>query len=163
MPISRLRWIRRARIETPDFWSAVRRCWLRWVSRVCRLRRLPPEPKASYRASMKAVFLDRDGVINQTVIRRGAQRAPQDLSEWAWIEGVHETLQALSARGYLLFVCTNQPDVVRGWQTREQVDAFHALIERELPVARIYACFHDNHADCVCRKPRPGMLLQAQQ
>ena len=109
----------------------------------------------------KAVFLDRDGVINQTVFRRGAQRAPQDLSEWAWMDGVHDTLRALSTRGYALIVCTNQPDVVRGWQSREQVDAFHALIERELPVARIYACFHDNSEACACRKPKPGMLLQA--
>lgn len=111
---------------------------------------------------LKAVFLDRDGVINQTVFRRGAARAPQDLSEWAWMEGVHDTLRTLSARGYLLVVCTNQPDVVRGWQTRDQVDEFHALIMRELPVARVYACFHDNAAACVCRKPQPGMLLQAQ-
>lgn len=109
----------------------------------------------------KAVFLDRDGVINQTVMRRGAPRAPQDLSEWAWIEGVHDTLATLSARGYVLVVCTNQPDVSRGWQTREQVDEFHALIARELPVARIYACFHDNAAACACRKPKPGMLLDA--
>jgi D-glycero-D-manno-heptose 1,7-bisphosphate phosphatase len=109
----------------------------------------------------KAVFLDRDGVINHTVFRRGAQRAPQDMQEWVWIEGVHDTLRELSARGYLLFVCTNQPDVVRGWQTREQVDEFHALIARELPVARVYACFHDNAAACACRKPQPGMLLQA--
>ena len=112
-------------------------------------------------ATNKAVFLDRDGVINQTVYRRGAQRAPQDLGEWAWIVGVHETLRELSARDYTLIVCTNQPDVARGWQTRAQVDAFHALIERELPVARIYACFHDNEAACACRKPRPGMLLAA--
>jgi D-glycero-D-manno-heptose 1,7-bisphosphate phosphatase len=110
---------------------------------------------------MKAVFLDRDGVINRTVFHRGAQRAPRDLTEWAWMEGVHETLRALSARGYTLFVCTNQPDIARGWQTRAQVDEFHALIERELPVARIYACFHDTHAGCECRKPLPGMLLQA--
>ncbi|HET8936311.1 MAG TPA: HAD family hydrolase [Polyangiales bacterium] len=114
-------------------------------------------------AQSKAVFLDRDGVINQTVFWRGAQRAPRDLSEWAWIEGVQDTARVLSARGYLLVVCTNQPDVVRGWQTRAQVDAFHALIARELPVARIYACFHDNAAGCTCRKPKPGMLLQAQQ
>lgn len=112
-------------------------------------------------SSNKAVFLDRDGVINQTVFRRGAERAPQDLSEWAWIDGVHTTLQTLSRRGYVLIVCTNQPDVVRGWQSREQVDAFHALIERELPISRIFACFHDNAEACACRKPKPGMLLQA--
>jgi D-glycero-D-manno-heptose 1,7-bisphosphate phosphatase len=109
----------------------------------------------------RAVFLDRDGVINHTVMRRGAPRAPQDLSEWAWIDDVHATTRELSARGYLLVVVTNQPDVVRGWQTREQVDEFHALITRELPVARVYACFHDNDAGCACRKPLPGMLLEA--
>ena len=108
----------------------------------------------------KAVFLDRDGVINHTLLRRGAQRAPQDLGEWRWIDGVHDTLRELHARGYVLLVCTNQPDVSRGWQTREQVDAFHALVMRELPVARIYACFHDDSEACACRKPKPGMLLQ---
>jgi D-glycero-D-manno-heptose 1,7-bisphosphate phosphatase len=114
-------------------------------------------------ARVKAVFLDRDGVINHTVFWRGAQRAPRDLSEWAWIEGIHDTVRVLSTRGYLVFVCTNQPDVVRGWQSREQVELFHALIERELPVSRVYACFHDNAAGCACRKPRPGMLLQASE
>lgn len=110
---------------------------------------------------VRAVFLDRDGVINGTVMRRGAARAPQDLSEWTWIEGVHETLHALHASRYLLIVCTNQPDVVRGWQTREQVELFHRHIVSELPVARIYACFHDAADACACRKPRPGMLLSA--
>jgi D-glycero-D-manno-heptose 1,7-bisphosphate phosphatase len=107
------------------------------------------------------VFLDRDGVINHTVFRRGSRRAPQNLGEWVWVEGVHETLLALRARGYELFVCTNQPDVSRGWQTRDQVEAFHELIERELPITRIFACFHDDAAGCDCRKPKPGMLLRA--
>jgi len=110
---------------------------------------------------VKAVFLDRDGVINGTVMRRGAPRAPQDLDEWRWIDGVHETLPALHASGYLLIVCTNQPDVARGWQTREQVEVFHRHIVSALPVARIYACFHDGADACACRKPKPGMLLAA--
>lgn len=109
----------------------------------------------------RAVFLDRDGVINRTVFRRGAKRAPQDMGEWAWMDGILETARALHARGYLLFVVTNQPDVARGWQSREQVDAFHALLARELPIERVYACFHDNAHACECRKPRPGMLHQA--
>jgi len=118
---------------------------------------------APHETKAKAVFLDRDGVINQTVMHHGALRAPQNLEEWLWIDGVHDTLTALRARGYSLFVCTNQPDVSRGWQTREQVDSFHALIERELPVSRIYACFHDNADACTCRKPKPGMLLRASE
>jgi D-glycero-D-manno-heptose 1,7-bisphosphate phosphatase len=109
-------------------------------------------------APHKAVFLDRDGVINATVVRRGKPRAPQDMSEWVWVEGVHETLTELRARGYLLVVVTNQPDVSRGWQTRAQVDAFHQLVERSLPIARVYTCFHDVVDACECRKPKPGML-----
>lgn len=108
----------------------------------------------------KAVFLDRDGVINQTILRDGAQRAPQDFSDFVFVEDVHATLCTLHERGYVLLVCTNQPDVARGWQTRAQVDAFHAHICAQLPVARVYACFHDNSDACECRKPKPGLLLQ---
>jgi D-glycero-D-manno-heptose 1,7-bisphosphate phosphatase len=111
----------------------------------------------------RAVFLDRDGVINLTVFRKGMHRAPQDMSEFAYIEGVQSTLAALKARGYLLLVCTNQPDVARGWQDRDQVLAFHEKIERELPVSRVYACFHDDDHDCLCRKPKPGMLVQGSE
>jgi D-glycero-D-manno-heptose 1,7-bisphosphate phosphatase len=111
----------------------------------------------------KAVFLDRDGVINLTVFRKGAHRAPQDMSEWAYVEGVQTTLAALKARGYVLLVCTNQPDVPRGWQDRDQVVDFHAKIEAELPVSRVYACFHDDAHDCACRKPKPGMLVQGSE
>jgi D-glycero-D-manno-heptose 1,7-bisphosphate phosphatase len=108
----------------------------------------------------KAVFLDRDGVINVTVFRQGAERAPQDMSEFAYVEGVQSTLTALHDRGYVLLVCTNQPDVARGWQSRDQVVEFHARIQRELPVSGIYACFHDDAQDCECRKPKPGLIHQ---
>jgi D-glycero-D-manno-heptose 1,7-bisphosphate phosphatase len=108
----------------------------------------------------KAVFFDRDGVINTTVFRKGAHRAPQDMTEFAYVEGVKPTLDALHARGFVLLVCTNQPDVARGWQDRDMVLAFHRKIELDLPVARIYACFHDDTDDCSCRKPKPGLLLQ---
>ena len=110
--------------------------------------------------SAKAVFLDRDGVINRTYFRKGAQRAPQDLSEFAYVDGVEETLPVLHARGYLLLVCTNQPDVSRGWQSMERVIEIHQRIESDLPIARVYACFHDDAAACACRKPKPGMLQQ---
>lgn len=111
----------------------------------------------------KAVFLDRDGVINLTVFRNGAQRAPADLSEFAYVEGVEPTLEELDARGYLLIVCTNQPDVARGWQPQAIVDSFHEKIQSDLPVAGIYACYHDEQHDCPCRKPKPGMLVQGSE
>jgi D-glycero-D-manno-heptose 1,7-bisphosphate phosphatase len=117
---------------------------------------------AASRDLVQAVFLDRDGVINRPIFRDGKPRTPKDFSEFAFMDGAHDVLRELRARGYLLVVCTNQPDVARGWQRREQVDEFHVHIERELPVARIYACFHDDADRCRCRKPKPGLLLQAQ-
>jgi D-glycero-D-manno-heptose 1,7-bisphosphate phosphatase len=114
-------------------------------------------------ARTKAVFLDRDGVINRMYLRKGAYRSPETMSEWEYLKGVLPTLEALRDRGYLLLVCTNQPDVARGWITREQVQEFHDRIEAELPVTRIYACFHDDTAACVCRKPKAGLLLQGSE
>jgi len=111
----------------------------------------------------KAVFFDRDGVINLTVFRKGAHRAPADLTEFAYVEGAKATLEALKARGYVLLVCTNQPDVSRGWQDKARVIEFHEKIERELPVSRVYACYHDEQHECVCRKPKPGMLVQGSE
>lgn len=113
------------------------------------------------RERAKAVFFDRDGVINVTVFRNGAQRAPQDMREFAYVEGLEATLPVLRDRGFVLLVCTNQPDVARGWQARDQVLEFHARIQRELPISGIYSCFHDDAHDCECRKPKPGLLLQA--
>jgi D-glycero-D-manno-heptose 1,7-bisphosphate phosphatase len=109
----------------------------------------------------KAVFLDRDGVINRAIVRDRKPFPPQDLSEFVWMDGIHETLRALHARGYVLVVFTNQPDIARGTQTQQQLDQFHARILNELPIARIYACVHDDADQCDCRKPKPGMLMSA--
>lgn len=109
----------------------------------------------------KAVFLDRDGVINQTIFRMGKPRAPYLLSEFELLAGVSEACQILKQHNYLLIVVTNQPDVARGWVGREAVDAVNERVLQELPIDELYACFHTNSDDCACRKPRPGMLLDA--
>ena len=108
----------------------------------------------------KAVFFDRDGVINRSIVRAGRPYPPDDARQFEWMDGVHEALPLLRTRGYLLFVFTNQPDVARGTQSRAVVDAFHARIERELPFTRIYTCFHDDADGCDCRKPKPGMIFR---
>lgn len=109
----------------------------------------------------KAVFFDRDGVINRAIVRAGRPYPPQTLAEFAWMDGVHATLEALHERGYVLLVFTNQPDLARGKQTAEQLAEFHERLLNELPIARIYTCTHDDSDDCDCRKPKPGMLLSA--
>jgi D-glycero-D-manno-heptose 1,7-bisphosphate phosphatase len=109
----------------------------------------------------RAVFLDRDGVINRSVVRAGRPYPPRSMAEFAWMDGIHETLRTLRERGYHLFVFTNQPDVARGTLSHAQLEEFHQRLLNELPITRIYACLHDDADDCACRKPKPGMLLQA--
>lgn len=109
----------------------------------------------------KAVFLDRDGVINQTIFRMGKPRAPYTLEEFSFLPGVPEAVDFLREEGFELIIVTNQPDVARGWVTREAVDLVNQYISESLGIKDIRACFHTEHDRCECRKPRPGMLLEA--
>lgn len=109
----------------------------------------------------KAVFLDRDGVINKTLLKMGKQRAPYTLEEFAFIEGVEEAVLKLKAHGFTLIVVTNQPDVSRGWVTREAVDLVNDYIQQVLKLDDMVACFHTNDDNCDCRKPKPGMLTSS--
>jgi D-glycero-D-manno-heptose 1,7-bisphosphate phosphatase len=110
----------------------------------------------------KAVFLDRDGVINRPLLRDGKPYPPDAVESFEIYEGVAEALAKLRAAGFLLIVVTNQPDVARGTQTRENVEAMHATMTRELPLDDVLTCYHDGDA-CDCRKPKPGALLAAQK
>ena len=70
----------------------------------------------------KAVFLDRDGVLNKLIIREGKAQAPYTLEEFALYPGVEEALKIIKASDYLAIVVTNQPDVARGWVNLESVE-----------------------------------------
>ena len=107
----------------------------------------------------RAVFLDRDGVLNRVVWREGKAASPRALSELEIEPEAPAALAALKAAGFLLFVVTNQPDVRRGLMAGETLDAIHAALAEALPVDEIAACRHDNADDCACRKPKPGLLL----
>jgi D-glycero-D-manno-heptose 1,7-bisphosphate phosphatase len=109
----------------------------------------------------KAVFLDRDGVINQTIFRMGKPRAPYTLEEFSFLPGVQEAVDFLREEGFELIIVTNQPDVARGWVTREAIDLVNQYISEALGIQDIRACFHTEHDKCECRKPRPGMLIDA--
>jgi transaldolase len=109
----------------------------------------------------RAVFLDRDGVLNRTVVRDGAPRPPASPDELEILPGVPEALAALAARGWVLVVVTNQPDVARGRQARAVVEAINRRLLSTLPLRAVLACYHDDADRCDCRKPRPGLLRQA--
>lgn len=109
----------------------------------------------------KAVFLDRDGVINRAVIRDGKPYPPASLAEMQLMPRVEEALALLKAAGYMLIVITNQPDVARGTTGKATVDAIHAAMQAALPLDDIRCCFHDDADQCNCRKPKPGALLAA--
>jgi D-glycero-D-manno-heptose 1,7-bisphosphate phosphatase len=108
-----------------------------------------------------AVFLDRDGVLNRVSVRNGVTHPPANLEDFELLPGVPEATRRLAEAGFALVVVTNQPDVARGVQRREAVEAMNARLCRELPVLEVLTCYHDNADDCTCRKPRPGLLLEA--
>jgi D-glycero-D-manno-heptose 1,7-bisphosphate phosphatase len=113
----------------------------------------------------RAVFLDRDGVINRALVREGKPFAPSRLAEFEILPGVVEACAKLKQAGYLLVVATNQPDVGRGTISQALVESLHAYMQRELPLDRVEVCYHagKNDSECDCRKPKPGMLLRAAQ
>lgn len=108
----------------------------------------------------RAVFLDRDGVLNRAIMRNGRPHPPAGLHELDVPAGVREALGALRKAGFVLIGVTNQPDVARGTQRREIVEAINAALLADLPLDDIFVCYHDDVDDCSCRKPRPGLLIQ---
>ncbi len=114
-------------------------------------------------AARRAVFLDRDGVINRALERARKPYPPTSLSEFEILPGVPEACARLKRAGYLVIVATNQPDVGRGTLAQSAVEAIHAYMRGQLPIDRVEVCYHPGkgQSECDCRKPRPGMLLRA--
>lgn len=109
----------------------------------------------------RAVFLDRDGVLNRAFVRGGKPYPPAGLDEFEVMPGAGQALVKLAQEGFLLFVVTNQPDVARGAQQRALVEAMNLSLARSLPLDGFYVCYHDDKDLCGCRKPKPGLLLTA--
>jgi D-glycero-D-manno-heptose 1,7-bisphosphate phosphatase len=110
---------------------------------------------------VKAVFLDRDGVINANLERNDRPVAPTTLADFRILPGVVEAARRLKDAGFLLVVVTNQPDVAAGLTPRATVEAMHAQIRAAMPIDDIMVCFHTDRDNCACRKPKAGMILEA--
>lgn len=109
----------------------------------------------------RAVFLDRDGVLNRAELRHGRPHPPASPADVVVLDGVVDACRRLHDDGWLLLVVTNQPDIARGTATVADIEAINAIVVADLPVAEVVVCPHDDADGCSCRKPLPGMLVDA--
>lgn len=109
----------------------------------------------------KAVFLDRDGVINRATVRDGKPYPPKSLDEVEILPGVEAAVRILRNAGFLSVVVSNQPDVARGTQSRATVESINRHLGSTLNIDHFQICYHDDGDNCHCRKPKPGLLLDA--
>lgn len=109
----------------------------------------------------RAVFLDRDGVINRCEVRGGKPYAPRRLADFRFLPGVLPAVRALKNANFLVVVVTNQPDIGNGLVDAATVEAMHEKLRMRLPVDDIKVCPHRQDEGCDCRKPKPGLLIEA--
>ncbi len=119
----------------------------------------------AFLARSPAVILDRDGVLNVRPPRAEYVRKPE---EFHWLPGALEALKRFRQAGYRVFVVSNQAGIGRGVMTTEELHTVHARMRADVEVAggridAIYHCPHHWDAGCECRKPKPGLLYQAQR
>lgn len=109
----------------------------------------------------RAVFLDRDGVLNEPVLRDGRPYPPSGLNELVIVPHAKASLERLKRQGFFLLVVTNQPDVGRGLSTEAGVEKINQYLAANLPLDDFFTCYHDDSDRCDCRKPLPGLFLRA--
>jgi D-sedoheptulose 7-phosphate isomerase len=119
------------------------------------------ESTAAQGEKRRAVFLDRDGVLNRAVLRNGKPHPPASVAELEVAPGTKNALESLRQKGYRLLVVTNQPDISRGITPRETVDEINRTLASVLPLDDILVCQHSDSDHCDCRKPKPGLLQEA--
>ena len=107
-----------------------------------------------------AVFFDRDGILNEVVMRGTVVASPRTLVEFCLKAGAKELVETVRKAGYLCIVVTNQPDLERGLLVQENLDAMHRMLERELALDAIEVCPADSVSDRR-KKPNPGMIFDA--
>jgi D-glycero-D-manno-heptose 1,7-bisphosphate phosphatase len=108
-----------------------------------------------------AVFLDRDGVLVRPLIRNNLAYAPLRREDFELLPGGAEAVASLRAAGFVVVVVTNQPEVRRGTLDPALLEEFHQRLRAAVPVDDILTCPHDDRDGCPCRKPKPGMILEA--
>jgi len=110
---------------------------------------------------MQGIFIERDAILNRVRVERQHQVSPLTMEEFHVNEAIAPLLRKLKAAGFVLIATTNQPGLSRGYQSRRELDRMHDLLCRRLPLDDILVCPHDETDRCPCRKPKPGLLVEA--
>jgi D-glycero-D-manno-heptose 1,7-bisphosphate phosphatase len=109
----------------------------------------------------QGVFIERDGVLNLVPVERQQQVSPATLEELVINQHAVPLLSQLKAAGLVLIATTNQPGLSRGYQNRRELDRMHELLRKTFALDDILVCPHDETDRCPCRKPKPGLLVEA--
>ena len=108
-----------------------------------------------------AVFLDRDGTLNKAYIKKGLPVSPPSFNKLKIIRGAKKSITMLKKLNFLCIMITNQPDVARAKIKKKTVIKMNSFIKSKLKLDDIFVCYHDDKHKCKCRKPKPGLLIQA--
>ena len=108
----------------------------------------------------KAIFLDRDGVLNRAIVKNNKPYSPLSIKDFKFLPNVRKTIKFLSPK-YIIIVVSNQPEVERGNLSLHVLEMMNNKIYKKLNVHDILNCIHDDNAKCNCRKPKIGMLIKA--
>ena len=109
----------------------------------------------------RAIFLDRDGTLNKAFIKNGLPFSPLSFSEFEILPGIKESILRFKKLNFVCLLVTNQPDVSRGKIKKNVVIQMNRLLKSEVKLDDIFVCYHDDLDNCECRKPKPGLLLDA--
>ena len=109
----------------------------------------------------RAVFFDREGVLNKVTVRNGKNYPPNTIDEFALLPGVENACRLLKEPQYLLIVNTVQPDIARGKKLVKAVNEINKFLQQKLRLDDVRVCPHVNADACHCRKPKPGHLFDA--
>ena len=124
--------------------------------------RLPTTRK--YFKNEKFILLDRDGVLNKKMPKA---RYVTNWKEWEWRDGSLEGLEVLKKNSYKVIIISNQPGISRGFMTEKNLEEIHSNMKMDAirsggEIHSIYVCKCNWNDGCDCRKPKPGMIFNAQ-
>ncbi len=108
----------------------------------------------------RAVFLDRDGTLNEPVVRDGLPKPATVVEDVVFSHGAREAVALLKQSNFVTICVTNQPDVARGTLSLADAQSINRYVATQLSLDDLRACFHDDGDGCDCRKPLPGMLFR---